>query len=89
MISLTEAQNKLLNEFVDEQRAIAVEEQKRNLIGVPTSVTLACWEQGYPYTGATGGDLTYLITPTSIGVIIKVRYNPTTEIIDLTDYDLF
>lgn len=89
MISLTEAQNKLLNEFVDEQRAIAVEEQKKNLIGVPTSVTLACWEQGYPYTGAIGGDLTYLITPTSIGVIIKVRYNPTTEIIDLTDYDTF
>jgi hypothetical protein len=38
-----------------------------------------------PYTGASGGALTYMITPTSLGHAIEVKYFD--EVLDLTDYD--
>lgn len=40
----------------------------------------------YPYGGAIGGGLTYEFTPTSIGMIIKVRWHDGQEL-DLTDYE--
>jgi len=40
-----------------------------------------------PYYGATGGVLTYCFTPTSLGVIVKVRHGATSEELDLTDYE--
>lgn len=46
-----------------------------------------CWDMGYPYTGAAGGQFTFMFTPTSIGVICKVRDAVTGEEVDLTDYD--
>lgn len=42
---------------------------------------------GYPYSGAIGGTLTYSFTPTSIGVVFKVKDNLSGEVLDLTDYD--
>ena len=38
------------------------------------------------YYGAIGGGITYQITYTSIGTIIKVLH-PTGKILDITDYD--
>ena len=32
-----------------------------------------CWDQGYPYAGASGGDLTYIFTPTSLGLVTEVE----------------
>lgn len=43
----------------------------------------------YPYYGASSGSLTYMITPTSLGDVVKVRHNATNEEIDLTDYDMW
>lgn len=40
-----------------------------------------------PYYGAVGGELTYSFTPTTIGLIIKVRHAMTGAEIDLTDWD--
>lgn len=42
------------------------------------------WEHGYPYEGAIGGGVTYEFTPTSIGVVMKVKYAEFE--LDLTDY---
>lgn len=39
------------------------------------------------YGGAIGGRFTYSITPTSIGIIYKVKDNATGEEIDLTEYE--
>lgn len=40
-----------------------------------------------PYYGASGGNLTYEFTPTSIGLAVRVRHSGTGEVLDLTDYD--
>jgi hypothetical protein len=43
------------------------------------------WAAGYPYQGANGGGVTYEFTPTSIGVVFKVKaYDQT---LDLSDYE--
>jgi hypothetical protein len=38
-------------------------------------------------TGATGGRLTYLFTPTTIGTVVVVRDNWSKLEIDVTDYE--
>lgn len=52
----------------------------------PSVIEQQDWEAGYPYGGAIGGGLTYEFTPTSIGLIFKVRYSGHEEPLDLTDY---
>lgn len=39
------------------------------------------------YGGAIGGSLTYSFTPTSLGMIVKVRDALSKQEIDLTNYD--
>lgn len=39
------------------------------------------------YHGAIGGALTFSFTPTSLGVIEKVKYRD--KVLDLTEYDLW
>jgi len=43
-------------------------------------------EMGKPYYGAIGGSLTYLFTPTSLGVILKVQHANGAEL-DVTEYN--
>jgi hypothetical protein len=38
-------------------------------------------------TGAAGGRITYLFTPTGLGVIMEVRDNSTGKSLDLTEYE--
>jgi hypothetical protein len=47
------------------------------------------WMKQLPeaYTGAIGGRIEYLITPTGLGLIIKVRDAVTKSELDLTDYN--
>jgi hypothetical protein len=40
-----------------------------------------------PYYGCSGGVLTYMFTPTTIGLVVKVEHGYTKETIDLSDYD--
>jgi hypothetical protein len=42
--------------------------------------------QREPYYGAIGGELTYEFTPTSLGVVTKVKH-ATGVVLDVTDYD--
>lgn len=42
-----------------------------------------------PYYGAIGGELTYSFTPTSLGIIEKIKHSGTGSEIDLTEYDLW
>jgi hypothetical protein len=39
-----------------------------------------------PYYGAIGGELTYMFTPTSLGVVVKVKHEYTGDVLDLTEY---
>lgn len=43
--------------------------------------------KGEVYAGASGGNLTFSVTPTGLGTTFKVRESITKEEIDLTDYD--
>lgn len=49
---------------------------------------LSDWMDTLPeaYTGAIGGRIEYIITPTGLGLIIKVRDAVTKNELDLTDY---
>lgn len=61
-----------------------VAEQRRSFED-PHPMMVSDWDSGYPYQGAIGGGITYEFTPTSIGVIFKVRCDEQT--LDLTDYE--
>lgn len=53
----------------------------------PSPVAQDCWDAGYPYTGASGGGLTYEFTPTSLGTVEEVSYSGYPEKLNVTDYD--
>ena len=81
---LSESQKNILSEFIKEQTKNALERQKKEIVN-PNPIIVESWEMGYPYEGAIGGSLTYEITPTSLGGIIKVKMYG--QEIDLTEYE--
>ena len=44
-------------------------------------------KQDKPYAGPTGGQFSYIFTPTTIGCVIKVVNHFTGEECDVTDYE--
>lgn len=85
--SLTPDQIQKLDTWVADCHKRAVAEQKATPPDVPIEILESCWEAGFPYTGATGGDLTYSFTPTSIGVMVKIRNGLTNDTLDVTDWE--
>lgn len=88
MFYLTDEQKQRVQDWLKEEvYPVIIKEQKARAIeyGTVTSIHEHCWKEGYPYEGAIGGGLTYEFTPTSIGIIEKVRYTDRFEL-DLTDY---
>lgn len=71
--------------WLGEQRLAAIAAQKANPECV-RPIYQSCWDAGHPYSGAIGGEITYLITQTSIGLIIKAHYAHTKQEFDFTDY---
>jgi len=63
--------------WIEEQNAKVAERQKDK--DFPST----------PYYGCSGGAYTYLFTPTTLGMVVKVRNNMTKEEIDLTDYEMW
>ena len=64
---------------------IAKQKESGTLNGNP--IAEDCWKNGFPYGGAIGGGVTYMFTPTSIGVVEKVESYG--KELDLTEYDLW
>lgn len=60
----------------------AVEKQYLEKLFIQTGHTMR-----FPYTVCIGGCLTFSITETSIGNVVKVREGITGETIDLSDYE--
>lgn len=85
--SITDEQAVTLDLWVTEQNKISVAAQKKNPPRVPRDLLESCWEDGYPYGGAIGGNLTFSFTPTSLGVVVTVTDSLTKETIDLTIYE--
>ena len=86
MFELTQEQNTKLDTWVKEQDLKAIENQRATFKN-PSEFIVQCWDDGYPYTGAIGGGLTYEFTPTSLGLVTKVKYGLSEEEIDLSDYE--
>lgn len=85
--SLSSEQVRRLDEWISAQNQKAVNAQKANPPrGVPLDLLESYWEDGFPYSGATGGCFTYSFTPTSIGVVVSVYNSHTGGTIDLTNY---
>jgi hypothetical protein len=83
--TLSLKQEQKLNVWLEEQEKILLQKQK-------PSMSESDWKDltsdgEYPYCGAIGGGIQYIFNPTSIGVGVRVKYLPTGEEIDLTDYD--
>ena len=72
----------------DEQSKQVVEMQRKNsLAEFPDKFLQRLNDKGIPYYGASGGELTYSFTPTSLGMIVSVRHGVTKQEFDFTDYD--
>jgi len=85
MFSLSDKQQQKLNTWLEVQEKAFLEKQK-------LSMSASDWKHltldgKYPYYGTISGAIKYIFYPTSIGVVVKVEYTPTGDIIDLTDYD--
>ena len=61
-----------------------IEKQKASQM-ITSAVAQSCWEQGYPYSGVSGGGLSYEFTPTGLGTVTIARYVGGYEL-DITDY---
>jgi len=81
-------QEKRLDTWIKEQNVISVAKQRESMSD-PTPVIESMWEQGFPYGGAAGGSLTYMFTPTSLGICCKVTDAISGGTIDLTRYDMW
>lgn len=86
--SLNKKELTALLAFKEECRVAGVKKQRVEMKN-PDWTVVDCWDAGYPYTGAVGGNLTFSFTPTSIGTVVKVRDSVTGAEIDVTDYDMF
>lgn len=83
--TLDDNQADKLDTFINRVNAEKIEEQKQSGQFDLNHVAQDCWSMGYPYAGAIGGELTWVVTQTSIGMVIKVQYFG--EELDITDYD--
>jgi hypothetical protein len=74
VFNLSDEQNDKLKAWIEEQNSKVAEHQK---------------EMGFssaPYYGCSGGAYTYSFTPTTLGMVVKVKNNLTKDEIDLTNY---
>jgi len=71
LIILTTKQSKQVDRFIKKQ----------------TKIIQRLENNGLARTGAIGGAFTYHITPTSIGVVVKIEDTVTLTELDVTDYD--
>jgi len=68
-------------------KGVALQKKQLAEQGISPGYThISCWESGYPYTGAIGGEITFCFSPTSLGVCVVVTDQVTGEEINLTDY---
>lgn len=85
--ALTAEQEAKFNAWYKEQDLKAVKAQSSDKHFSDNPCALACFEHGYPYSGAIGVGPTWIITSNSVAGTIKVRHWFTKEELDLTDYE--
>jgi hypothetical protein len=86
MFTLSDVEKERANSIIEKWRIEELEEQKAQMPN-PPEIYLEFWDMGFAYHGAIGGEITYLFTPTSIGVIVHIMHNVLNKKEDITDYD--
>ena len=80
--TFTPSQEQRINDWIREQERKLVERQR----GTPAELLhFKVNGETIPYTGSTGGTVTYRFTPTSLGTIVVVECLG--EELDVTDYE--
>lgn len=83
---ITAEQHERINQWLEtEVYPVEIARQKESGEFDAMPIAHDSWEQGFPYTGAIGGGMTYSFSPTSIGLVTKVTYLD--HSLDLTDYE--
>lgn len=85
-IDLTEATIQKYSDWLDSCYAEDVAKQKAEVVN-PDFAHTSSWELGFPYHGAIGGGVTFELTGTSLGYVVKATYGPLNKTIDLTEYE--
>jgi hypothetical protein len=85
-VVLSDVEEAKLEAFVAARRKVIIENQRKTMS--PEDFAHLTSNGKYPYAGATGGALTYHITPCSIGTSVQVSYFGG-EKFDITDYDMW
>lgn len=78
---INKQQLKKLDIWLQVQRLLAIEQQK--LIHKGEYLYEDAWHLGFPY----GDGLSYIFSTTGIGDVIKVKYHPNDNEIDLSEYE--
>ncbi len=78
-----EQQKKALKWLHSEVYPKVIEQQKERF-KQPDPMIALCWAEGYPYEGAIGGGISYEFSPTSVGMVVRMRYGE--FVLDLTEY---
>lgn len=88
---ITDEQYARAMKWVKEEIYPKIIARQRETFTEPTQFHIDCWDAGYPYEGAIGGGITYEFTPTSLGIIERVKYTTYNEVyeLDLTDYKMW
>lgn len=84
MFDLTKEQREKLETWRKEQDAVVLKRQQESDDEMIREMC-AMWKR--PYYGCCGGELTFMFTPTTIGLGVAVKHSGTGETLDLTDYD--
>lgn len=84
--TVTRDQKKRIDAWLKKQNTKGVKLQKKKIKN-PGPEYLVCWEMGYPYTGAIGGEISYEFSPTSLGDVLVVKNSVTGDELNVTDYD--
>lgn len=74
-----------LTEWCKAQDKIVLERQRQTMS--PDEFDDLTDAGSYAYYGAIGGSITYMLTPTSIGMFVHVKNTITHDVLDLTDYE--
>jgi hypothetical protein len=91
---VTSEQSSKIRAWTEEQDALVVEAQKTKILALiqdpatdeKKKVELEAKLDLLPYYGAIGGSVTYCFTPTSLGIVLKVRHTNGAEL-NVSDYD--
>lgn len=89
---VTDSQQEKINKWLMEELYPEVIKGQKELYSPEDPfyrIVSECWEAGYPYSGAIGGGIQYIFSPTSIGDILVIKNSWNDMEFNATEYDMW